>query len=480
VTYVSSFNGEVLPEEGRIVLEHVRGVAEVRTIREGVPIEGSPVETGFIDFGTRRTFQTAKLRDGTRSTVETPFADLPAVTETAEIDTILGHECRRATAVVRSNRIDLWFTRDAGFPGSPSLNLIVDGALVLKVVRNGNYVIEAMEVPAAEPADTASSSSFGLYAQAAWGDRVDLATYRSRSAASYVTTIPIFGREAISFGNEIENPAPTDSQAVFRYAGGTVIVRRVVLPEVPDDTAVFAEIVEVSNGDAYDRTGSVFFVPGSSGAIAAGALGGERLTLLDALRDGIALLPVTRDRAGREYQGVVATERYVPPVELVRFITPFGVGHYNSQVTVAGIAWEDSSVYKMEVTDLLPALRGPVWIGAFIGNYDKGGHRLSLSLRYHPGSREVNEAPHARKWVQPLFCTLNLMEMAGQSYARLFEEDTLRATFDLPPGIENVRLRYITTGHGGWGEGDEFLPKINEIRVDGRIIGRFAPWRADC
>jgi hypothetical protein len=355
---------------------------------------------------------------------------------------------------------------------------------VLKIVRNGNYVIEAQEVVAAPEGEAGGGSGREVLLPDDWGTLVDLATYRARCAESYVTRVPVFVREPIAFGNEIRNPGDSEVGAVFRFAGGTVIARRVELPDVPDDTAVFAEIVEASNGDAYDRTGSIFILPdegvGSPGPTADKRAGGKNLTFLDALREGVKVLPVTRDRAGREYQGIAATDGYTPPVELVRFITPFGVRHYNTQVTVAGIAWEDSVVYKMEVTELLPVLRGPVWVGAFIGNYDKSGHHLSLSLRYHPGSREIREDPRARRTVLPLFCTLNLMEMAGQAYGRVFESDTLRVSFDLPTELTNVRLRYLTTGHGGWGEGDEFLPKVNEIRIDGRVVGRFVPWRSDC
>ena len=54
--------------------------------------------------------------------------------------------------------------------------------------------------------------------------------------------------------------------------------------------------------------------------------------------------------AASVYFVFVATGDYQPPVELLRFITPFGVRHFNDQVTVRGIAWEDSAVYRAYVT----------------------------------------------------------------------------------------------------------------------------------
>ncbi len=52
------------------------------------------------------------------------------------------------------------------------------------------------------------------------------------------------------------------------------------------------------------------------------------------------------------------------------------------------------------------------------------------------------------------------MEMAGQNYATMFDhEDGLKMKFTLKESLKNVRLKYITTGHGGWENGDEFVPK---------------------
>jgi hypothetical protein len=52
--------------------------------------------------------------------------------------------------------------------------------------------------------------------------------------------------------------------------------------------------------------------------------------------------------------------------------------------------------------------------------------------------------------------------------------------FEVPEGVSNLQLRYISTGHGGWSGGDEFNHTINKIRVDGREVFRFIPWREDC
>ena len=73
------------------------------------------------------------------------------------------------------------------------------------------------------------------------------------------------------------------------------------------------------------------------------------------------------------------------------------------------------------------------------------------------------------------------MEMAGQDYATMFDSDKgLEVGFTIPEGLTNVQLSYITTGHGGWGNGDEFVPKKNTILVDEKEVFSFTPWRTDC
>jgi len=134
-------------------------------------------------------------------------------------------------------------------------------------------------------------------------------------------------------------------------------------------------------------------------------------------------------------------------------------------------------VYKEEVTSLIPNSVDEMCLGVFIGNYDKGGHQLSLSLQFYPPWEE--EAVE-EKWIEPLFNTVNILEMSGQNYGRLFDTDTLEMTFNLPENIDNLQLLYTTTGHGGWGGGDEFNPKLNQVFIDDSLVFSVVPWRTDC
>jgi len=284
-----------------------------------------------------------------------------------------------------------------------------------------------------------------------------------------VTTIKVFSNEQVSFGNKIDNPADPESTKTFKYSSGTILLKKINLPVFDDETQVFAEVYQHSAGDAYDRTGSVFIIP----------MDKER-SFLDGLKNGIKELPTFIARNGKSYQGVVATQFFSPLIELMRFFTPFGIGQFNDKSKVYGHHWEDSTYYKQDITDLLPLMQGERLIGIFIGNYDKGGHRVTLNLKYYPGSREITNKPAKKQWSLPLFNTLNVMEMSGQEYGTMFDNDSLSAEVTIPPGIKNLKLRYITTGHGGWGGGDEFNQKINTVLIDRQVLFQFGPWRCDC
>jgi hypothetical protein len=232
---------------------------------------------------------------------------------------------------------------------------------------------------------------------------------------------------------------------------------------------LFVELNQHSNGDAYDRTGSVFVIPE-----------GKEQSFLDGLRKGVKTMPEYLARNGKSYQGIVATDNFLPLVEILRFFTPFGVGYFNDKVTVYGQQWQDSTFYKQEVSELLPVLQGECWIGVFIGNYDKGGHRVSLKLKYYPGSMDVADKPAKKYWTMPLFNTVNVMEMSGQEYGTLFDRDSLKVDVTIPEGVKNIRMRYITTGHGGWENGDEYNQKMNTVLLDGKVLFQYTPWRTDC
>ncbi len=464
VTYKMVVNGKDMDEYGKIVLTYRKEVVSLERINPNADkiIDAVPKEITYIDYINQKIYQVSSLNNGDCFHTVDTFDQLPKPELTDEKEEILGYPCRKATVELFSNRIDLWYTTGAYIKGNPYIRAGNIDGLVLKVVRNGNFAIVADSIRYKRKRGDDVLLPENL------GEEVPETTYDARKVENYVKTVKVFNNEQISWGNEIRNPEDENSSETFRYAGGTIILRKVKLPEVTDDYTIFTEITQYSNGDAYDRTGTIFMIPA-----------GKKYSFLDGLREGAKAMPVYLDKDSTAYQGVVATEEFEPAVELTRFFTPFGVGHFNKRREVEGVVWEDSATYKQDITYLMPLLKNEMWIGAFIGNYDKGGHKLSLKLKYHPGSMEVNESK-TKQWIMPLFNTLNIMEMAGQTYATMFNDDSLKVAFNIPEGVKNVRMQYISTGHGGWGGGDEFNQKLNEVFVDGKKVFSYIPWRSDC
>lgn len=435
----------------------------IRGNRVKVGNAGRQTEQQFLQLGDKASYQVLKS-NGAAYTLKKPFSEYIRPELLPGVDTILGIPCKKAKAIIRSNTIEIWYTDALKIKGTPNIAVAPGLGLVLRIVRNGNSETFAKNIEYRKISD----EELGWPAQ--WGRIVDEPTYQRQIIESRYTTLIIFDREQISFGNEIKNPAGDQQDVTYRFSGGTVILKKVKLPVARRGQQLFAELVQYSNGDAYDRTGSVFMIPAD-----------QPLSFLNGLKDGVAALPVYTGRNGKKYQGVVATENYLPPLELMRFFTPFGVRHFNAQAKIKGYDWADSAVYKQDITALLPRLQGDVWIGVFIGNYDKGGHKASLQFKYYPGFGEREAPPTENKtWLMPVFNSTNIMEMAGQEYGTMFDQDSLTVTVDIPAGLKNLKLRYITTGHGGWGGGDEFNPKLNEIFADGKRVYHFIPWREDC
>lgn len=428
---------------------------------EGQLIPGMSENIVYADYKANRVYNQSRFDDGDVYYFSHSFEN-SNVTYTLEGEEYMnGYECRKYRTTINSNSIEIWMTDKLGFNATPIVNRgFLRGVLVRQVI-NGNRITELNSVIKDKrikqeriPID------LGILVPAKEMTRI--------TSDKLVIKKNIFDNEQIFFADieKFEGEIPYDS--VIHFAHGTLILKRVYLDTLPEHYSYFIEMKEQSNGDAYDRSGSVFVIPTD-----------RELSLEDALLNDIELLHSYTDRRGITYRAIKLEDDFVPVVELIRFFTPFGVNHYNDRVHIDGLEWSDMAYYKHEVTELSKHLRGDVLIGAFIGNYDSGGHMLSLDLNAYPGDYKWDVSQND-DWTLPLFNTCNVMEMAGQHYGRLFKTDSLVVEFDVPENVDNLRLRYITTGHGGWGGGDEFNPKENTIIIDGEKKFTYTPWRCDC
>lgn len=370
-----------------------------------------------------------------------------------ETKKILGYNCKKAKTIINSNTIELWYTNDLKIKGAPT-QLGQNLGLVLEMVRNGNFVIAATKVEKLKKVPEFSNKD-------AFINSFDLLTYRDLLWKSRFTTISIFKDEIINFSD-----ASKSNDSVFRFANGTVIVRKIKIPAIAKGSQVFIDVTEQSNGDAYDRTGSVFMIPMD-----------KKKSFLDGLQNGVKSLPIYENGNGKQYQGIISSDEYSPIIELMRFFTPFGIKQYNT-IQLKDKTWEERVNYRQDISELTAAIDNKeIYIGTFIGNYDKGGHKVSVNITIHPEENGVAKASN----VIPIFNSTNVMEMAGQEYGTLFNsEKGLIVNFTLEKDLKNAKLRYITTGHGGWENGDEFVPKKNTLFLDEKEVFHFTPWREDC
>lgn len=455
ITYERSFNGNIIENQDPI-LAFVQKSGTLITTKKQMSGEASiPYEFSYIHSKTGMYRQVAILSDDSVvSMVDTISKSAIQFDLTNETKEILGYLCKKAVTSINSNSIEIWYYDEGELAGGP----LITGAslgLVLEYSRNGNYLITASK---AEDL-TWETPDFLTKLEPELLPEID---YRDKIWKSRFTTLPVFDDQLIHWSDEY-----TPRKDVFRFANGTIAVKKVKFPKISPSSLIFLDLKEQSNGDAYDRTGTVFMIPTD-----------KEVSFWDGLQNGANSLPLYENGNGKKYQGVVATENYDPLIELMRFFTPFGVHHFNGRVTLKDKLWHDAVHYRQEVTFLASILSGQeVYVGVFIGNYDKGGHKIDMNFTIH----NEDDITHHTQKVIPLFNTVNVMEMAGQEYGTMFDSDQgLTLDFSLDKPLKNVKLRYITTGHGGWGNGDEFVPKKNTIVLDKNTVFDLTPWREDC
>jgi len=405
-------------------------------------------ESQYIDFIKKQTVQTLEIDKANlysfRKNIE--FKNLEVK---HGVEFILNFPCVQTNIKLRSNSIDVFYCAISEYKGAPGLYLANIPGLVLKVIRNGNYEIYAKQIDTSDGYITES-----LFPRSNLTE-LNEAEFQQKLIESRYKTFTVFENEILSFNDSFTKDF---TKEVMKLSKGTVVLKKVAMPKTTEHTIVIAEITVRSNGDAYDRTGSVFAIPIT-----------DKQTLYDGLKNGLDVLPKYKDG---KWGGFTLTENYYPPVELVRFITSFGAGWFGKDIKINGLNWKDSITYRLDVSNIVRALGKNLFIGAFVGNWDKGGHLLSLRLKYFEESEYENNS----KWFLPLFSTLNIMEMEGQEYGNIFKTDTLSVDAVIPEGIKNPVLRFITTGHGN----DEFTPRMHTVLVDGKEVFKLVPWRTDC
>jgi len=284
------------------------------------------------------------------------------------------------------------------------------------------------------------------------------------------TSITVFDNENLNFDMAFKENVTEDENGIVRLDAGRVLVKKIKLPKYQLQPKVAINLTLTSNGDPWDKSGSMFVIPKTS-----------NLTLVD-FETGKFDLKTLNQKFPMVSTYQKDSLLYEPNVEILRFMTPFGVGHFTNDERVKSRKpvyipkWEDEVQWSQDITHLLPLLEDEIYVGVFIDTWTKEGYNITATLDFNE-----SEIPNHAKKKQTIIPLVNTSKYASEQ--RLYDEfsrSALEVTFEMPKTFHNTKLYYITTGHGGHSSGDEFVKKENTISLDGKRIKSFVPWRDDC
>jgi hypothetical protein len=294
-------------------------------------------------------------------------------------------------------------------------------------------------------------------------------TYR----AAGDTHLTVFDHAHVQFlPDSLGNFTEADAEGIVHLTNGRIILKKIQLPDYKRKVDIHLTVRVESDGDRWDKSGSVFVIPAD----------GPKVNLLS-IAKGEATYPEVDSTRYEKLIGTVPGPDFAPLVELMRFMTPFGVGYYSRRDTstyrtrrpVYIDEWAPEAVWEADITDLYPLLKGEAWVGVFIDTWTAEGYLASVDIDVT--ETECPYEPVPKGHVTPLVNTVYYM---GQAYPDIFARKDLTVDFELPEFASKASLRYIVTGHGGHSEGDEFTRQRNLVSVDGSPVLDFTPWRTDC
>lgn len=297
-------------------------------------------------------------------------------------------------------------------------------------------------------------------------------TSHKEYAAKGSTTIKVFDKVNVHYApNALSGFNEADADGIIRLVNGRIILKKIKVPHYERNVKVDIKTTIASNGDRWDKSGSVFVLPRHSA-----------INLLS-IAQGKAKFPEIDILKLEHMRGIIAGKNYLPTIELMRFMTPFGVGFYsNNNDTLTSKRrpvyipkWEDCVQWQQDITDRYSLLEDEAYVGVFIDTWTEQGYLASVELKFTESNISCDRMQ--RTQVLPL---INTVYYIGQEYPDIFARKSVTTDFTLPKNAKNVRVKYIVTGHGGHDGGDEFVQKENILSVDGKEVYRFTPWRDDC
>ena len=139
-------------------------------------------------------------------------------------------------------------------------------------------------------------------------------------AAKGSKTIKVFEKTNIHYApSKLEGFNAADADGIIRLVNGRIILKKINVPHYERNVKVYIKTTVASNGDRWDKSGSVFVLPKKSA-----------INLMT-IAQGKNKFPAVDASKYEKLVGIVAGKDYLPTVELMRFMTPFGVGHFSGK-----------------------------------------------------------------------------------------------------------------------------------------------------
>ena len=192
-------------------------------------------------------------------------------------------------------------------------------------------------------------------------------------------SIEVFKKENVHFDpNKISNYEAADADGIIRLVNGRIVMKKISVPQYKRNVKVKIHVTLASNGDRWDKSGSCFVLPRESAINLLSIAKGERK------------FPAVDAKKYEKFVGIVGDRDYVPTLELMRFMTPFGVGHFSSpddtltrhRRPVYIPKWADCVEWEQDITDLYSQLEGEAYVGVFIDTWTEPGYVVSVRLDF--------------------------------------------------------------------------------------------------
>ncbi|MBK7287866.1 MAG: hypothetical protein IPI95_12635 [Flavobacteriales bacterium] len=233
--------------------------------------------------------------------------------------------------------------------------------------------------------------------------------------------ISVFDTCHVRFDTAWKKGEAPDTYGLLRLDAGRVVMTKITVPHFDKRVDVHLRMRLVSLGDPWDKAGSLFILPGAD------------LPLFQQVENGT--LPM--DTTG--YPGVVAQAGYAPAIELLRFMTPFGIGHFSDTARVRPPIyvpqWEKSVTWEADITPLLSALEGEVWLGCYIDTWTKEGFSITVELTFDES--DIAGDLVRKQQVLPLCNMSGTCIRKGRTQPFTMGRWTYRSTCPTPPRMSN-------------------------------------------